>query len=133
MFRRDGRLLAQNHHELGNIAAYSQFIQGAQQTPMLFPLFHMPQNPVWKGLATRIMPVLTAVQGSPDAMLTRSAGINPYGALAFPSQIVRSLGQQFFLPLASSVRNPGRWSHICERIRRRYRMEGLAGLRRLYP
>jgi hypothetical protein len=52
LFRRDGRLFAQNHHETGNIAAYSQFIQATQQTPMLFPLFQTPQNPAWKGLVT---------------------------------------------------------------------------------
>src|SRR6478752_3965427 len=76
LFRRDGRLLAQNHHETGNIAAYSQFIQATQQTPMLFPLFHMPQNPAWKGLATRVMPVLRAVQRGSMQPLTHSAGID---------------------------------------------------------
>jgi hypothetical protein len=97
LFRRDGRLLAQNHRETGNIAAYSQFIQGTQQTPMLFPLFQMPQNAAWKGLATRVVPVLRAFRGggpTPPIACSAECAVQRLGR---PQPIVRWMGRQFFL------------------------------------
>jgi hypothetical protein len=54
LFRRKVASLRKIIPNPGNIAAYSQFIHVTPETPILFLLFHSPQNPAWKGLATRV-------------------------------------------------------------------------------
>jgi hypothetical protein len=131
LFRRKAASMRKIIPKPGNIAAYSQFIQGTRQTPMLFSLFQLPQNPTRKGLATRAMPVLRA--GSPPAGRAlapawrtddQAAGpVPPYDSRKCPP---------FLAPEEKTIHSCPERPRICERISWRYRMEQLTGLRRLY-